>query len=153
MNLKHAIIRTLLVAAALTLTACGPMLSMLTTAGIPTTPAAVADKTVLDEKVGIAVETMYAATARAGALAFRSGLIDPSIDPAVQRDDFCPKVLAGLYEPTDRGSSVMSAECKMRAARDATRRAYDAGNAQSYDVAGREAVALSREILALIRGN
>jgi hypothetical protein len=66
---------------ALALTACTPVLAGLATmAGAPASPAAIADKTVLDEKAGIAVETMYAAVARAGALAFRAGLIKPSVD-------------------------------------------------------------------------
>lgn len=140
--------------AILSLTGCGPMLSVLGgMASVPTSPSAVAETTVLDEKAGLAVETMYAATARAGALAFRTGIVTPSNDPAVQRDDFCPKVLAKIYEPTDRGSAVMAIECKLRFARDKTRQAYDAGNAQSYEQAGREAVSLSRELLALIREN
>lgn len=145
--------KRLIALACLSLSLSGCALLPALMGGVPTSPAAVANQTVLDEKVGIAVESMYTATARAGALAFRAGLVEPSSNPAVQSDDFCPKVLARLFEPTDRGSSVMAVECKLRAARDATRRAYDAGNAQGYDVAAREAVALSREFLALIRGN
>lgn len=143
--------KLLLIPLVMLLNACALLPALM--GGVPAAPKVIAEQTVLDEKFGIAVETMYTATARAGALAFRAGIVEPSSDPAVQRDDFCPKVLAKLYEPTDRGSSVMAVECKFRAARDATRRAYDAGNASSYDTAGREAVALSREFLALIRGN
>jgi hypothetical protein len=142
--------KLLIAAVAFALSACGTVGTL--PAGLPTSPAAVADKTVLDEKAGIAVETMYTAVTRAGALAFRSGLVKPSTNAAVQRDDFCPRVLARLFEPTDRGSAVMAVECKLRVARDATRRAYDAGNASGYDVAAREAIALGRELLALIRG-
>lgn len=147
--------RTILtVLACIALTACAPLLSGLASmAGAPAAPVAVADKTVLDEKAGIAVETMYAAVARAGALAFRTGIVKPSSDPAVQRDDFCARVLAKTYEPTDRGSMVMALECRLRQARDMTRRAYDAGNATSYDSAAREAITLGRELLALIRGD
>ena len=140
-----------LFAAVISLTACGPMLSVL--GGIPSAPVVVAEKTTLDETAGLAVETMYTATARAGALAFRTGIITPSSDPAVQRDDFCPKVIANIYEPTDRGSSVMALECKLRKARDTVRSAYTAGNAASYDSARKEAIATAREIIALIREN
>lgn len=137
--------------AALSLAACSPILTGLAT--MAGAPSAVADKTVLDEKAGLAVETMYAAVARAGALAFRTGLVKPSDNPAVQSDGFCALVRARAFEPTDRGSEVMALECKLRAARDLTRQAYDAGNATSYDQAAREAVALGRELLALIKGN
>lgn len=144
----------LAVLACFALTACAPLLTGLATmAGAPAAPVVVADKTVLDEKAGIAVETMYASLARAGALAFRTGLVKPSSDPAVQRDDFCARVLAKTYEPTDRGSTVMAVECRLRQARDMTRRAYDAGNATAYDTAAREAIALGREFLALTRGD
>jgi hypothetical protein len=116
-------------------------------------PATVANKTTLDEKGGLAVETLYAAAARAGALAFRAHVIEPSTNPAVQSDGFCALVRAHAFEPTDRGSSVMAIECKLRAARDAARTAYDATNAATYDEATREAVALGRELLALIGSN
>lgn len=149
--MRHSL---LLFAAAISLSACGPMLSAIGgLASVPESPSAIAENTVLDEKFAIAVESMYTATARAGALAFRTGIVTPSSDPAVQGDDFCPKVLARIYEPTDRGSSVMAAECKLRKARDTTRAAYAAGNAATYNEAGREAVSLSRELIALIRDN
>lgn len=140
-----------ILAAALALAGCTPMLA----AGglLSGSPAAVADRTTLDERTGLAVETMYTATARAGALAFRTGVVQPSRDAAVQRDDFCDLVAAREYEPSDRGGAVMAAECKLRAARDAVRRAYDAGNASSYAAAATEAVAIAREMLALIRGD
>lgn len=144
----HKGLIALMLAAALS--ACGltPPLG-----GIPATPGEVADQTVLDEKAGIAVETMYSAVARAGALAFRSRLVQPSTNPAVQSDSFCAQVIAGTFEPTDRGSAIMALECKLRRARDLTRQAYDAGNATSYDRAARDAVAIGRELLALIRGD
>lgn len=146
--------RLMLIFAALSLSACAPLLSgLLSMGGVPASPAAVADKTVLDEKAGIAVETMYAATARAGALAFRTGVVTPSTNPAVQLDSFCPLVLANAFEPTDQGSAVMALECKLRSARDRTRDAYKALNATSYDQAAREAISIARELLALIRGS
>ena len=119
--------------AALSLTACAPMLTGLATlAGAPSSPAAVVT---------------------AGALAYRTGAVKPSVDAAVQRDDFCKLVYAKVYEPTDRGGSLAALECQLRRARDMTRDAYDAGNATSYDRAAREAVALGREMLALVKGN
>lgn len=142
---------------ALSLGGCMDMLGAaagaLMSGGSAPTPQAVADRTVLDEKAGIAVETLYSALARAGALAFRTGVIEPSANPAVQSDGFCALVRAGEFEPTDRGSHLMALECRLRRARDLTRQAYDAGNAASYDQAAREAVALGREMLALIRGD
>jgi hypothetical protein len=137
--------------AALALSGCAGMLPALI--GAAGSPAKVADKTVLDEKTGLAVETLYSAAARAGALAFRAHVVEPSSNPAVQSDSFCALVNAKAFEPTDSGSAVMAIECKLRSARDAARRAYDAGNATTYDQATREAVALGREMLALIRGN
>jgi hypothetical protein len=137
--------KRLILAAALCLPGCAGLLPALMGS-----PAAVADKTTLDEKAGVAVETLYAAAARAGALAFRAHVIEPSKNPAVQLDSFCALVKAKAFEPTDRGSSVMAIECKLRAARDAARAAYDAGNSATYDQATREAIALGRELLALI---
>lgn len=144
----------LAVMAALSLSACAPMLSGLATmAGAPPAPVVVADKTKLDEKAGLAVETMYTALTTAGALAYRTKLVAPSVDAAVQRDDFCALVYAKLYEPTDRGGTLASLECQLRRARDLTRQAYDAANADAYDKAAREAVAIGRTMLALTKGN
>lgn len=118
---------------------------------IPANPAAVSDRVVLDEKAGLAVETMYTALARAGALAFRTGLVTPSSNPAVQRDDFCTVVTGGGFVVTDRGSQVMALECRVRWARDKTRQAYKVANATAYDSAAREAIGLGKELLALIK--
>ena len=115
-------------------------------------PVTVADQTQLDEQLGIAVETMYTATARAGAFAFRARIVEPSSDAAVQEPDFCEQVMAGNYEPSDTGGKVSALECRLRYARDATRSAYDAGNSTSYFSAGKEAIRLAKEILALVRG-
>lgn len=141
----------ILAAVSLALAGCTSLLGA-ALSGLPA-PSQAANATTLDERAGLAVETMYAATARAGALAFRTGIVQPSRDAAVQRDDFCRQVAAGSYEATDRGGEVMALECKLRAARDATRRAYDAGNSRSYAEASTEAVAVARELLALIRGD
>ena len=128
------------------LVACNP-------SGTLPPPGEVANQTVLDEKAGIAVETMYTAVARAGALAFRAGLIQPSTNPAVQAEGFCTTVLSGEFRFTDRGSQVAALECELRHARDLTRAAYDAGNSDSYDTAAREAVRIGRQLLTLIGGN
>ena len=119
------------------------------TAGLPG-PAAISDRTKLDERIGQGVETIYTAAARAGALAFRAGIVKPSSDPAVQTGDFCPRVMAGTYSPTDRGSKVMTLECRLRAVRDGTRAAYDAANAATYEEGLTRATALGKELLALI---
>lgn len=137
--------------APLVLASCAPMLAAL--GGVAASPAAVADKTTVDERGGLAVETLYAAAAQAGALAFRAGVVQPSADAAVQRDEFCQLVAARLYDPTDRGGQLMAVECKLRAARDAARRAYDAGNSSGYALALTEASGYARELLALIRGD
>lgn len=124
----------------------------LPSAGIPG-PSTVANKVVLDEKTGIAIETMYTAITRAGALAFRTGVVKPSTNPAVQRNDFCVVVLAGKFVITDLGSKVSALECRLRQARDLTRQAYDASNADSYETAAREAISVGRQILDLIGSN
>jgi hypothetical protein len=121
------------------------------TPGTYSSPGQVANQTQLDEKAGIAVETMYTALTRAGALAFRTGLVTPSTNPAVQQNNFCDLVYAGTFQPTDRGSQVSALECKLRKARDATRAAYNAANATSYDTAAREAISLGNQLLALLK--
>ena len=132
--------------------ACGPLDAAAGIGGIPA-PVAGANQTKLDEKAGIAVETMYTATVKAGALAFRSGLIQPSTNPTVRRDDFCALVVSKQFAPTDTGSRINALECQLRAARDLTRSAYDAGNGDSYDTAAREAIRIARELLALFGSN
>lgn len=132
--------------------ACSPLDTAATVGGLPP-PGEVSNQTVLDEKAGIAVETMYTAVVKAGALAFRSGLVPVSTNPAIQRDDFCVVVVAGSFVPTDLGSKITALECRLRQARDLTRSAYDAGNGDSYDTAAREAVRIGKEILALLGSN
>lgn len=140
--------------AVLSLSACAPVLTGLATlAGAPASPSAVANKVVLDEKAGIAVETMYTAVVKAGALSFRAGLIAPSANPLVRQAGFCTLVVQGTFQPTDLGSRVNALECKLRRARDLTRSSYDALNADGYDKAARDAVSIGKEILALLGGN
>lgn len=135
------------------LAACGgPLSTAAHVAGVPP-PVELSNKTKLDEKAGIAVETMYTAIVKAGALAFRTGLVPVSTNPVVRHPDFCPRVLTRTFMPTDRGSELAALECKLRKARDLTRDAYDASNGDSYDTAAREAVRLGKEILALIGSN
>lgn len=129
---------------AFSLTACG------VSGGIPA-PASVSNQTKLDEKAGIAVETMYTAVTQAGSLAYRLKVIPVSTNPLVHQDGFCALVVQGNFTPTDLGSRVNTIECKLRRARDLTRQAYDASNADSYDRFAREAVKLGEEFLALIR--
>lgn len=113
-------IKRILIALALfpALTACpGPLPA----------PNSIANRTVLDEKVGLAVETAYTGAARALALAIRAGQI---------RDV----------------AAVEEIRAKARAAVLATRAAYDAGNASSYDSAARQALALIGQINRLTGG-
>jgi hypothetical protein len=133
--------------------ACQPLTTAAHLGGLPPSPHSVANQTPLDEKAGIAVETLYTAVVKAGTLAFRTGFIQVSTNPAVKRSDFCVVVLAGHFTPTDTGSKVTALECRLRQARDLTRSAYDAGNSDSYDTAAREAIRIGKEILALLRSN
>lgn len=137
--------RLLIVCAAFGLVACHT--------SPPTSPSDIANTVKLDEKAGIAVETMYTAVVKAGTLAFRAGVVKPSTNPLVKSAGFCGLVLANQFTVTDTGSRLSSLECKLRAARDKTRKAYDTVNALSYDTAAREAVALGNEIISLIQGN
>lgn len=118
---------------------------------VPTSPGQVADGTTLDEKTAIAVETLYTAAAEAGTLAFRAGIVKVTTDPTALRDDFCAVVKAGYTAP-DQGAAVRKLECQLRAARDATRSAYDAGNAASYAQASTLAIELAGKLLAAIKG-
>jgi hypothetical protein len=129
--------------------ACSPLDTAAGVGGLPP-PGEVANTVKLDEKAGIAVETMYTATVKAGALAFRSGLISPSANPEVHAPGFCAKVAAGTFIVTDTGSRVNALECKLRAARDLTRASYDALNGESYDAAAREAIRSAKELLSLL---
>jgi hypothetical protein len=117
-------------------------------------PNQAAESTVLDEKAAIAVETIYATSTRAGALAYRIGIVEPSDDPLVQRDDFCAAIAAieGGYDPPDRGAQLAQLECRLRQARDTARAAYDAGNAETYDEAFAQAMALATSINTIIGG-
>jgi hypothetical protein len=92
-------------------------------------PNSVADATVLDEKLGIAVETTYAAAARTAALAIRAGLVDA----------------AGA-----RRISLLNEQA--RAAVLLTRQAYDAGNAVTYTAAASQALGLINSIIRAAGG-
>lgn len=134
--------------AALSLAGCAAIPALI--GGLAPPPAQVANQTTLDEKGAIAVEVLYTGFARAGALAFRTGAVAPSSNPAVQTDDFCPRILRREIEPSDTGMSLMAIECRLRSARDAARAAYDAGNALSYQAAFSSAMLAYTEGMALI---
>ncbi len=145
--------RLLIAIAALSLAGCAPLLSGLLSAGANASlppPQQVANQTTLDEKGAIAIEALYTGFARAGALAFRTGAVTPSTNPAVQRDDFCPRILRREIEASDTGMSLMAVECRLRAARDAARAAYDAGNSANYNAAFSSAMLAYTEGMALI---
>lgn len=94
------------VLAALALAGCG--VGGLT--DVASTPAAVANQTVLDEKGAIAVETAYTAAAKAAALAIRTGVVSD------------PNTIRRIGELDNRAYAAVQA----------TRAAYNAGNASSY---------------------
>ena len=108
--------------------------------------------TTLDERLAIGVETAYAAAANAAALAFRSGVIAPSQDPAVRQADFCTRVAAKSVTPTDKGGRVAALDCKVHDALVRMRAAQTAGNAAQYAAAFTEAQAGLREINDIIKG-
>lgn len=129
-------------AMALCLSGCAPLLGMLTAglpASVPASPAAVADKTTLDEKGALGLETAYSAAARLATVAFKVGIVAPSKDADVKRANFCQLVLAGLAVVTDRGGQVAALDCKAYSALQKVRAAYDAGNATSYAAAFEQA--------------
>lgn len=132
--------------------ACSPLNTAAGIGGLPP-PGEVANKTVLDEKAGLAVEALYTAVAKAGTLAYQSKLIAVSTNPQVHTAGFCTLVIQGSFVPTDVGSRVNALECKLRRARDLTRLAYDAGNGDSYDKAARDAIRIGRELLTLLGSN
>lgn len=98
--------------------------------GVPTSPVVVADKTILDEKVGIAVETAYKAFRLAVELAVDSG------------------VLKG-----DKAAKIAAIDNRAYAFTLATQRAYNAGNSASYISASTEALAAIKDGIAAMKGN
>ena len=111
---------------ALALSAC----SLPALMGLPAAPVAAANQTVMDEKVGIAIETAYPSAAYAATLAIRSG--------ALSRENIL---------------RVAEIDRRAYAAVQATRAAYDAGNASTYREAATIALPLVRELIAAIRGD
>lgn len=97
--------RMILASLALTLSAC-------VTPTLPASPAVVADRTVLDEQAGLAIELAYEAAGTAVLTANRAGLIPATLKPR-----------------------IAAADRKAFAAVQAVRAAYDAGNATSYATA------------------
>lgn len=110
--------------AALALSAC----STTTMPGVPTSPAVLADKTVLDEKAGIAADTAYYAANRFAALAIRTGVVKS------------PATIKRI------GALDLEAKAAVQKVRDA----YDAGNSTSYGAALDQADKLTKDLLALI---
>jgi hypothetical protein len=149
MNMKRLLFA--LAPLALSLSGCAPMLAALS--GLPSSPQAVANKTTLDEKGSISLEAMYTGLALVGTLSYRSGAVKPSANPAVQRDDFCPRIIKREITPTDKGMELAAVECKLRLARDTARSAYDAANQAQYDKAYDQGLAAYEQGIALIRSN
>lgn len=113
-------IRILLVAAALALSGCA------TVPSVPSAPVDLTSQTTLDEKGAIAAETAYTAAAKAASLAIRAGVIH---DPATIK-------------------RIGELDRQAYAAVQATRAAYDAGNASSYVSAFTRSNAAVRALLA-----
>jgi hypothetical protein len=114
----------LALAGALALAGCN-----LASLSVPTSPAALADRTTLDERAGLSVELAYQAANLAIRTANRAGLLAPSA-----------KAKARALDDT-----AFAAVGKARAA-------YDAGNAASFkeaDAAARNAVS---DLLSLVKG-
>jgi hypothetical protein len=107
---------------ALPLAACDTLLSTAApVAGVPSSPVVVADKTVLDEKVGIAVETAYKAWRVA---------VELGIDAGFVKGAFATK-LAAIDNRAYTATLAVQA-------------AYKAGNSAGYIAAAREANAAIR---------
>lgn len=117
--------KRLLIAAsvALALPACADVSS------IPTSPGQIAGASVLDEKVGIAVEEAYRASRVAMEFAVDAGLLTGA-----------------------RATQARELNQRAFAATQAVQRAYAAGNATDYATGTTEAIAAVRALLALLKG-
>ncbi len=117
-----------LATASLLLASCAPMFAAAT--GLPATPAAAANRIVLDEQVASSVEVAYTA--------FRTAL-------EVATD-------AGLIRG-ERATQMAALDNRAYRLVVATRAAYRAGNASGYLAAAREARTAIEQALGAIRGN
>lgn len=119
--------RALTILAALSLSACttGQVVS-----AIPAAPAAVANKTVLDEQAALGVELAYQAAALSLITATRAGLIKG-----------------------DAATKAAALESRAYAAVLAVRGAYNTANADSYSDALVQARSLVAQIVAIVKGN
>lgn len=125
--MKRSIIATALLA--LALTACAPLLGALT--GLPAAPAAVADKTIVDEQAALSVELAYQTATQLVLTANRAGLLkDDSLRARVRAAD------QTAYQ------GVLAA-----------RAAYRAGNAADYGAAAATARAAISDILSAVKGS
>jgi hypothetical protein len=137
---------------ALSLAGCTEALSLVggLAGGMAGGPATVADRTTLDERAALGIETGYQVAAQLALVAFQTGFVAPSQDADVQRDNFCEMVVAGLAVVTDRGGQIAALDCRAHHAVTMMRRAYDAGNAASFAVAFAEARRLVTEMTSII---
>lgn len=115
----------LLACLSLSLAGCGPMLAL--AGGIPPAPAAVADRTVIDEQAALSVELAYQAAALAIATAADFGALNG--------------------ERATRAAAIDRAAYRAVLA---TRAAYDAGNTTSYGAAAQSARTQIAALLALL---
>lgn len=114
--------RLILAGLALALSACA------TLPPVPTSPAAIADRTPLDEQAALAVELAYQAAGTAVLTANRAGAVPAALKPR-----------------------IAAADRKAFAAVQAVRAAYAAGNAPSYAAALVSARAAVADLLTAIR--
>lgn len=117
----------LVIAASFALASCG-ITSALT--GLPSSPAAAANQTKLDEQVGLTVTLAYTAAARAAALAIRVGIVKDAATIA----------------------KIGELDGKAYAAVLAVRQAYLAGNSDGYLSAITQAREAATALLAAITG-
>lgn len=111
---------------ALCLAACGGLVAA--TTGLPSSPQAAADRTVLDEQAALSVELAYKAARTTLEVAVDAGLLKGA-----------------------RASQAAAADNKAYAAVQAVRTAYRAGNAPGYLAAVKEARATIAAFLAVAR--
>lgn len=108
--------------AAMSLAACSPAIIQ----NVPESPGAIAPANVLDERIGLTVETAYTAASRGAALAIRFGVV---------KDVETIKKIGAL-------------DIRAKRAVDQTRLAYRARNAASYAQSYEIANALVKDLLA-----
>jgi len=118
--------KVIMIIAAVSLSACSVLTGL---AGIPSSPKAVAEKTVLDERIALGMELAYQAAAFSAVTAIKAGLV-----------------------PQEQMKTVRDADTMAYNAVVLVRTAYKAGNADSYLSASSDARAAISAMMALLKG-